>query len=73
MALVKSVREYINRMLQDISGMKVLILDADTVISIALSNLNFTFCLFFFSIMLSSTLSSSYQLAKIRDSNSQFT
>ena len=31
MALVTSVRDYINRMLQDISGMKVLILDSETV------------------------------------------
>ncbi|XP_076947414.1 vacuolar protein sorting-associated protein 45 homolog [Bidens hawaiensis] len=31
MVLVSSVREYINRMLQDISGMKVLILDSQTV------------------------------------------
>ncbi|KAL0683633.1 hypothetical protein Bca4012_050481 [Brassica carinata] len=30
MALVTSVRDYINRMLQDISGMKVLILDSET-------------------------------------------
>lgn len=29
--LVTSVRDYINRMLQDISGMKVLILDSETV------------------------------------------
>lgn len=32
MVLVTSVRDYINRMLQDISGMKVLILDSETVI-----------------------------------------
>ncbi|CAI9303120.1 unnamed protein product [Lactuca saligna] len=31
MVLVSSVRDYINRMLQDISGMKVLILDSQTV------------------------------------------
>jgi len=31
MVLVTSVRDYINRMLQDISGMKVLILDSETV------------------------------------------
>lgn len=31
MVLVSAVRDYINRMLQDISGMKVLILDSDTV------------------------------------------
>ncbi|XP_019176232.1 PREDICTED: vacuolar protein sorting-associated protein 45 homolog [Ipomoea nil] len=31
MAVVTAVRDYINRMLQDISGMKVLILDSDTV------------------------------------------
>lgn len=31
MVLVSAVKEYINRMLQDISGMKVLILDSDTV------------------------------------------
>lgn len=31
MAVVTAVRDYVNRMLQDISGMKVLILDSDTV------------------------------------------
>ncbi|CAH9051252.1 unnamed protein product [Cuscuta europaea] len=31
MVVVSSARDYINRMLQDISGMKVLILDSDTV------------------------------------------
>ncbi|KAI3508890.1 hypothetical protein L1887_23911 [Cichorium endivia] len=31
MVLVSSVRDYVNRMLQDISGMKVLILDSQTV------------------------------------------
>ncbi|GMP46544.1 hypothetical protein CsSME_00014655 [Camellia sinensis var. sinensis] len=31
MALVSAVRDYVNRMLQDISGMKVLILDSQTV------------------------------------------
>ncbi|KAL1810799.1 hypothetical protein DCAR_0622891 [Daucus carota subsp. sativus] len=31
MVLVSAVKDYINRMLQDISGMKVLILDSDTV------------------------------------------
>ena len=31
MSLVTAVRDYINRMLQDISGMKVLILDSHTV------------------------------------------
>ena len=33
MVLVSAVRDYINRMLQDISGMKVLILDSHTVSS----------------------------------------
>lgn len=32
MVLVTSARDYINRMLQDISGMKVLILDSQTVV-----------------------------------------
>lgn len=32
MVLISAVRDYINRMLQDISGMKVLILDPSTVI-----------------------------------------
>ncbi|KAK1371893.1 vacuolar protein sorting-associated protein 45-like [Heracleum sosnowskyi] len=31
MVLISAVKDYINRMLQDISGMKVLILDSDTV------------------------------------------
>lgn len=33
MVLVTAARDYINRMLQDISGMKVLILDSQTVIN----------------------------------------
>ncbi|KAH0938643.1 hypothetical protein HID58_006104 [Brassica napus] len=36
MALVTSVRDYINRMLQDISGMKVLILDSETVSNVSI-------------------------------------
>ncbi|RID75114.1 hypothetical protein BRARA_B02172 [Brassica rapa] len=36
MALVTSVRDYINRMLQDISGMKVLILDCETVSNVSI-------------------------------------
>lgn len=32
MVLITAVRDYVNRMLQDISGMKVLILDSQTVI-----------------------------------------
>ncbi|KAG5612175.1 hypothetical protein H5410_023456 [Solanum commersonii] len=35
MVLVAAVRDYINRMLQDISGMKVLILDSSTVSSVS--------------------------------------
>ncbi|XP_071732320.1 vacuolar protein sorting-associated protein 45 homolog [Rutidosis leptorrhynchoides] len=35
MVLVASVRDYINRMLQDISGMKVLILDSQTVSAVS--------------------------------------
>ncbi|GKV13884.1 hypothetical protein SLEP1_g24846 [Rubroshorea leprosula] len=35
MVLVSAVRDYINRMLQDISGMKVLILDSQTVSSVS--------------------------------------
>lgn len=35
MVVVATVREYINRMLQDISGMKVLILDSFTVSSVS--------------------------------------
>ncbi|KAK9069484.1 hypothetical protein SSX86_011388 [Deinandra increscens subsp. villosa] len=35
MVLVLSVRDYINRMLQDISGMKVLILDSQTVSAVS--------------------------------------
>lgn len=31
MVLVTAARDYVNRMLQDISGMKVLILDSQTV------------------------------------------
>lgn len=33
MVLVTATRDYINRMLQDISGMKVLVLDSQTVIT----------------------------------------
>lgn len=36
MVLVTSVRDYINRMLQDISGMKVLILDSETVSNVSI-------------------------------------
>ncbi|KAJ4909183.1 Vacuolar protein sorting-associated protein 45-like protein [Raphanus sativus] len=36
MGLVTSVRDYINRMLQDISGMKVLILDPETVSNVSI-------------------------------------
>ncbi|PWA84116.1 vacuolar protein sorting 45 [Artemisia annua] len=35
MVLVSSVRDYVNRMLQDISGMKVLILDSQTVSAVS--------------------------------------
>lgn len=38
MVLVTAVRDYINKMLQDISGMKVLILDSNTVRIISLLN-----------------------------------
>lgn len=34
MVLVGAVRDYLNRMLNDIPGMKVLILDAQTVIAL---------------------------------------
>ncbi|CAK9145734.1 unnamed protein product [Ilex paraguariensis] len=37
MVLVSAVRDYINRMLQDISGMKVLILDSQTVSSVSVA------------------------------------
>ncbi|XP_059453320.1 vacuolar protein sorting-associated protein 45 homolog isoform X2 [Corylus avellana] len=37
MSLVTAVRDYINRMLQDISGMKVLILDSHTVSTISVA------------------------------------
>ncbi|KAF8092653.1 hypothetical protein N665_0407s0030 [Sinapis alba] len=36
MVVVTSVRDYINRMLQDISGMKVLILDSETVSNVSI-------------------------------------
>ncbi|CAA7013462.1 unnamed protein product [Microthlaspi erraticum] len=36
MVLVTSVRDYINRMLQDTSGMKVLILDSETVSNVSI-------------------------------------
>lgn len=42
MVLVNTVREYINRMFQDISGMKILILDSATVRKLA-SLLKFDF------------------------------
>lgn len=42
MVLISAVRDYISRMLQDISGMKVLILDSHTVLS------NYFFFLFHF-------------------------
>ncbi|KAL0016257.1 hypothetical protein SO802_003326 [Lithocarpus litseifolius] len=38
MVLVSAVRDYINRMLQDISGMKVLILDSHTVSVVSVGN-----------------------------------
>lgn len=50
MVLVTAARDYINRMLQDISGMKVLILDSQTVI-------NFLTYLFFNSLSLIQLLS----------------
>nr|XP_043615161.1 vacuolar protein sorting-associated protein 45 homolog [Erigeron canadensis] len=37
MVLISSVRDYINRMLQDISGMKVLILDSQTVSTVSVA------------------------------------
>lgn len=37
MVLVGAVRDYLNRMLNDIPGMKVLILDAQTVMSLSLA------------------------------------
>jgi len=36
MVLVGAVRDYLNRMLNDIPGMKVLILDAQTVMALEL-------------------------------------
>lgn len=38
MVLVSAVRDYISRMLQDISGMKVLILDSHTVTTLSTTN-----------------------------------
>ena len=44
MVLISVVRDYINKMLQDISGMKVLILDSQTVCAIiAIPLLQFSF------------------------------
>ena len=46
MVLISAVRDYINRMLQDISGMKVLILDSHTVILVP-KHSSSSFLLFF--------------------------
>jgi hypothetical protein len=49
MVLVSAARDYINRLLQDISGMKVLILDSQTVITFpfAISHLVIEFYRYF--------------------------
>lgn len=60
MVLVSSVRDYVNRMLQDISGMKVLILDSQTVGIIS-------FLLFFFLIFISVNVRFVFKLMKIVD------
>lgn len=46
MVLVTLVKEYVGKLLQDISGMKVLILDSQTVRSIAVLSLLTVFILF---------------------------